>query len=131
VPHSPARTLGPSAVGSTATSGELRENGGRNSARSTLRSRALASVGYWAEHAALARVSPGGAETLQAGCNELRVALHLLRRPFDKFWLHLDNANGSHEHKDYAVERPGDGRPVVITADAPVLELGPVFGWPQ
>jgi len=56
-----------------------------------LRSRALASVGYRAEHAALARVSPGGAETLQAGCNELRVALHLLRRTFDKSWLHLDN----------------------------------------
>jgi len=34
--------------------GELRGNGGRNSARSTLRSRALASVGYRAEHAALA-----------------------------------------------------------------------------
>jgi len=43
----------------------------------------------------------------------------------------LSHANGSHEHKDYAAERPGDGRPVVITADTPVLELGPVFGWPQ
>jgi len=55
VPRSSARTLGPSAVGSTATSGELRGNGGRNSTRSTLRSRAIASVGYRAEHAALAR----------------------------------------------------------------------------
>ncbi len=43
----------------------------------------------------------------------------------------LSHANGSHEHKDYAAERPADGRPVVITADNPVLELGPVFGWPQ
>jgi len=24
-----------------------------------------------------------------------------------------------------------DGSPVVITADNPVLELGPVFAWPQ
>ncbi len=43
----------------------------------------------------------------------------------------LSHANGSHEHKDYAAERPGDGRPVVITADTPMLKLGPVFGWPQ
>ncbi len=43
----------------------------------------------------------------------------------------LSHANGAHEHKDYAAERPADGRAVVITADNPVLELGPVFGWPQ
>ena len=43
----------------------------------------------------------------------------------------IAHANGSQEHKDYAAERPADGSPVVITADAPVLELGPVFGWPQ
>jgi len=91
VPHSPARTLGPSAVGRVAVRRPREEpsgNGGRNLTRSTLRSRALASVGYRAEHAALARylalvvnelitagalprhhmgVSPGGAETLQAG----------------------------------------------------------------
>jgi len=40
----------------------------------------------------------------------------------------IAHANGSHQHEDYAAERPGDGRPVVITADTPVLELGPVFG---
>ena len=33
-----------------------------------------------------------GRETAVAWpCHEVRVALHLLRRPFDKFWLHLDN----------------------------------------
>jgi len=84
-------TVGRGRGGGMATSGEPVGSGGWGSTRSTLWSRALASVGYWAEHAAFARVSPGGAETLQAGCNELRVALHLLRRPFDKFWLHLDN----------------------------------------
>jgi len=42
----------------------------------------------------------------------------------------LSHANGSHEHKDYAAERPADGSPEVVTADTPVLELGPVFGWP-
>ncbi len=39
----------------------------------------------------------------------------------------LSHANGSHEHKDYAAKRPADGSPVV-SADTPVLELGPVFG---
>ena len=42
----------------------------------------------------------------------------------------LSHANGSQEHKDYATERPADGS-VVITAATPMLELGPVFGWPQ
>ncbi len=41
------------------------------------------------------------------------------------------HANGSHEHKDYAAGRPRGGSPVVITADTPMLKLGPVFGWPQ
>jgi len=43
----------------------------------------------------------------------------------------VSHANGSHEHKDYAAERPRGGSPVVITADTPMLKLGPVFGWPQ
>ena len=43
----------------------------------------------------------------------------------------VSHANGSHEHKDYAAERPRGGSPVVITADTPLLKLGPVFGWPQ
>jgi len=43
----------------------------------------------------------------------------------------LSHANGSHEHKDYAVERPADGSPPVVTADTLMLEVGPVFGWPQ
>jgi len=43
----------------------------------------------------------------------------------------LSHANGSHEHKDYAADRPRDGSPVLITADTPMLKLGPVFGWPQ
>ena len=43
----------------------------------------------------------------------------------------LSHANGSHEHKDYAAERPADGSRPVVTADTPMLELGPVFGWPQ
>jgi len=33
----------------------------------------------------------------------------------------LSHANGSHEHKDYATERPADG-PVVITAATPMLD---------
>ena len=43
----------------------------------------------------------------------------------------LSHANGSHEHKDYAVERQADGSPPVVTTDTPMLELGPVFGWSQ
>jgi len=43
----------------------------------------------------------------------------------------LSHANGSHEHKDYAIPHPADGRPVVITDATTTLELGPVFGWPQ
>jgi len=42
----------------------------------------------------------------------------------------LSHANGSHEHKDHAAERPADGSPVVITADTPMVELGPLFSWP-
>ncbi len=37
----------------------------------------------------------------------------------------------STEGTDYAVERQADGSPPVVTTDTPVLELGPVFGWPQ
>jgi len=43
----------------------------------------------------------------------------------------LSHANGSHEHKDYAAKRPADGSPPVVTTDTPMLEVGPVFGWPQ
>jgi len=43
----------------------------------------------------------------------------------------VSHANGAHEHKDYAAERPADGSPPVVTAETPMLELGPVFGWPQ
>ncbi len=43
----------------------------------------------------------------------------------------VSHANGAHEHKDYAAERPADGSRPVVTADTPVLGLGPVFGWPQ
>jgi len=43
----------------------------------------------------------------------------------------LSHANGSHEHKDYAAERPADGSRPVVTADTPMLELGTIFGWPQ
>ncbi len=43
----------------------------------------------------------------------------------------VSHAYGSQEHKDYAVERPADGSRPVVTADTPMLELGPVFGWPQ
>jgi len=63
--------------------GELRGNGGRNSARSTLRSRALASVGYRAEHAALARYLAlvvnehhGGSAATTWPRNQVRVALY-------------------------------------------------------
>ena len=43
----------------------------------------------------------------------------------------ISHANGSHEHKDYAAERPADGSSSVATSDSPMLELGPGFGWPH
>ena len=48
-------TVGRGRGGGTATSGGPRGNGGWSSARSTLRSRAIASIGYLPEHAGLAR----------------------------------------------------------------------------
>ncbi len=43
----------------------------------------------------------------------------------------VSHANGSHEHTGYAVERPADGSPSVVTTDTPMLGGGPVFGWPH
>ncbi len=78
--------------GGMATSGEPVGSGGWGSTRSALRSRAIASLGYLPGHADFARhlalvvneLLTAGALPPNGPAAEVRVTLHLLRRPFDK-----------------------------------------------
>lgn len=43
----------------------------------------------------------------------------------------LSHANGSQAHKEFIGERPPAGGPLLIRADSPRIDLGPVFDWPE